>query len=86
MEVPKADRLLIRAGFVLFTLALLTRFAIPLPIARKRRLYQNRRLLSSARLDELPDGSRPFQAELPGRNIETRPGGQRGYPFRCWRS
>jgi len=29
MELPKADRSLIRAGFVLFTLALLTGFAIP---------------------------------------------------------
>lgn len=29
MELPKVERLLIRAGFVLFTLALLTGFAIP---------------------------------------------------------
>ena len=29
MEVPKAERLLIRAGFVLFTLSLLTGFAVP---------------------------------------------------------
>jgi len=29
MEVPQAERLLIRAGFILFTLALLTGFAIP---------------------------------------------------------
>ena len=29
MEVPKVERLLIRAGFVLFTLALLTGFAVP---------------------------------------------------------
>jgi hydroxylaminobenzene mutase len=29
MEIRKAERLLIRAGFVLFTLALLTGFAIP---------------------------------------------------------
>lgn len=29
MEMPKVERLLIRAGFVLFTLALLTGFAIP---------------------------------------------------------
>ena len=29
MEVPKVERLLIRAGFALFTLALLTGFAVP---------------------------------------------------------
>ena len=29
MEVPQAERLLIRAGFILFTLALVTGFAIP---------------------------------------------------------
>jgi len=29
MDVPQAERLLIRAGFILFTLALLTGFAIP---------------------------------------------------------
>ncbi len=29
METPKADRSLIRAGFVLFTLSLLTGFAVP---------------------------------------------------------
>ena len=29
MEAPQAERLLIRAGFILFTLALLTGFAIP---------------------------------------------------------
>jgi hydroxylaminobenzene mutase len=29
MEVPKADRLLVRAGFVLFTLALLTGLTVP---------------------------------------------------------
>src|SRR5215471_5729873 len=29
MEVPKPDRALIRAGFVLFTLALFTGFAVP---------------------------------------------------------
>ena len=29
MEVLKADRALIRAGFVLFTLSLLTGFAVP---------------------------------------------------------
>jgi hypothetical protein len=29
MEAPRADRSLVRAGFVLFTLALLTGFAIP---------------------------------------------------------
>jgi len=29
MEVPQAERLLIRAGFILFTLAVLTGFAIP---------------------------------------------------------
>ena len=29
MEIQKADRLLVRAGFMLFTLALLTGFAVP---------------------------------------------------------
>ncbi|MGE5751931.1 MAG: hypothetical protein ACM30F_07290 [Nitrospirota bacterium] len=29
MELPKAERLLIRAGFILFTLALLTGLAVP---------------------------------------------------------
>ena len=35
MEIRKADPLLIRAGFVLFTLALLTGFAIPAFLNKK---------------------------------------------------
>ena len=42
MEVPQAERLLIRAGFILFTLALLTGFAIP--------AFLNHRMAVSAHL------------------------------------
>jgi len=48
MEVSKADRLLIRAGFVLFTLALLTGFAVP--------AFLNTRMAVAAHLTAVMNG------------------------------
>ena len=48
MEVPTKDRFLIRAGFVLFTLALLTGFAIP--------AFLNQRMAVAAHLSGILNG------------------------------